>query len=91
MLKFILGNTGKINIPLRFKNFWFWAGLIGVIIGSTGIDANTLTSWGSVGNLIVDVFSNPVRLAAVIVAIVGVISDPTTPGMSDSVRALGYK
>ena len=91
MLKFIFGNTGKINIPLRFKNFWFWAGLIGVIIVSTGIDASTLTSWSAVGDLIVEVISNPVRLAAVIVAIVGVISDPTTPGMSDSIRALSYK
>ena len=91
MLNFILGNTGKINIPVRFKNFWFWAGLIGVIISSTGIDVNTLTSWAAVGNLIVEVVSNPVQLAAVIMAIVGVISDPTTPGMSDSTRALGYK
>lgn len=91
MLNFILGNTGKINIPVRFKNFWFWAGLIGVIISSTGIDVNTLTSWAAVGNLIVDVISNPVRLAAVIMAIVGVVSDPTTPGMTDSMRALSYK
>ncbi len=80
----------KINISVRMKNPWFWAGIVGVIITATGIDPQTLTSWPAVLDGVISVLMNPVQLVAVVLAVLGVFVDPTTAGVEDSVRALTY-
>ena len=81
----------KINIPVRFKNPWFWVGLGGVILSAMGVSPEMLTSWSAVWESVVNLFGNPFMLGSVILAVLGVFVDPTTAGIGDSTRALTYK
>ena len=81
----------KINIPVRFKNPWFWVGLGGVILSAMGVSPEMFTSWGAVWEAVVNMVSNPYMLVSVVLAVLGVFVDPTTSGISDSKRALSYK
>ena len=81
----------KINIPVRFKNPWFWVGLGGVILSAMGVSPEMFTTWAAVWEAVVNLFSNPFMLGCVALAILGVFVDPTTAGISDSKRALSYK
>lgn len=81
----------KLNIPVRFKNPWFWVGLVGVVMSAMGVSPEMFTSWNAILEAIVSLFSNPFMLVSVILAVLGVFVDPTTAGISDSQRALSYK
>ncbi|MBQ1938487.1 MAG: phage holin [Bacteroidales bacterium] len=81
----------RINVPVRFKNPWFWVGLVGVVLSAMGVSAEMFTSWGAVWDAIVNLFSNPFVLGSVVLAVLGVFVDPTTAGIGDSTRALTYK
>ena len=81
----------KINIPVRFKNPWFWVGLGGVILSAMGMSPEMFTSWGAVWEAMVNMVRNPYMLVSVGLAVLGVFVDPTTSGISDSKRALSYK
>lgn len=81
----------KINIPVRFKNPWFWVGLVGVVLSAMGVSAEMFTSWSAVWDAIVNLVSNPFMLGSVAMAILGIFVDPTTYGIGDSNRALKYK
>lgn len=80
----------KVNIPVRLKNPWFWIGIVSICITAIGIDPQSLTSWEAVGACVVDVLRNPVQLVTVVLAVLAVFIDPTTAGIGDSTRALGY-
>ena len=81
----------KLNIPVRFKNPWYWVGLGGVILSAMGVSPEMFTRWSAIWEAIVNLFSNPFMLVSVILAVLGVFVDPTTAGISDSQRALSYK
>ena len=81
----------KINIPVRFKNPWFWVGLCGTILTAMGVSPEMFTSWDAVWEAVVNMVSNPYMLISVVLAVLGVFVDPTTSGISDSKRALSYK
>ena len=81
----------KINIPVRFKNPWFWVGLCGTILAAMGVSPEMFTSWDAVWEAVVNMVSNPYMLVSVALAVLGVFVDPTTSGISDSKRALSYK
>ena len=81
----------KINIPVRFKNPWFWVGLVCAILSAMGVSPDMFTSWSAVWDAIVNLFSNPFMLVSVVLAVLGVFVDPTTAGISDSKRAMTYK
>lgn len=80
----------KVNIPVRFRNPWFWVGVVSVAITAIGVDPMTFTSWAAVLDGIKAVLSNPVQLCTMCLAILSVFVDPTTSGLSDSERALNY-
>lgn len=80
----------KVNVPVRFKNPWFWVGVVSVAITAIGVDPMTFTSWGAVLDGIKAVLSNPVQLVTMCLAILSVFVDPTTVGIGDSERALEY-
>ncbi len=80
----------KVNIPVRFRNPWFWVGVCSVAITAIGVDPQTFTSWAAVLDGIKAVLSNPVQLVTMCLAILSVFVDPTTAGLSDSERALNY-
>ena len=81
----------KINIPVRFKNPWFWVGLGGVILSAMGVSPEMLTSWGAVWEAVVNLLRNPFMLVSAVLAVLGVFVDPTTAGICDSKRAMSYK
>ena len=81
-------NLIKINIPVRFQNWAFWLGLGATILAAMNVSPEMFTSWELVGQEFTNLISNPFRLGCVVVAVIGVLTDPTTPGISDSTRAL---
>ena len=80
----------KINIPVRFRNPWFWVYLVSVILTAMGVSPEMLTSWEAVIEAIKSLFSNPFLLGCAFVAVLGVFNDPTTQGLGDSKAALTY-
>ena len=80
----------KMNIPVRMQNLAFWVGLIGTILSAMNVSPEMFTSWELVAQEFMALISNPFRLGCVVVAVAGVFIDPTTPGIGDSARALGY-
>lgn len=80
-----------INWKVRLKNPAFWTGLIGVLATLAisvaqllGLDiAEVVNGWQSaLVALVTAIFG--------ILALVGVVTDPTTSGVSDSNQALTY-
>lgn len=67
----------------RIKNPYFWIGLFGVILTALQVEASTLTSWDKVLRLIIDTIQNPYLLITTIMAVIGVVVDPTTRGAKD--------
>lgn len=68
----------------RIKNIYFWVGLIGIIFSAAGADFNSFTNWNLLFKGILDILNNPVSVLSVIMAVLGVFVDPTTPGIKDN-------
>lgn len=83
-------NKLKINMPVRFRNWAFWLTLGATILAAMNVSPEMFTSWPLIWQEIVALFSNPFRLGCVVIAILGVINDPTTSGLGDSAQALTY-
>ena len=79
-----------MNLKVRVKNPYFWIGLGGVILTAMGISADMLTSWAAVWDALVNLVSNPFMLGSVVIAVLGVVLDPTTAGIGDSEQAMTY-
>lgn len=79
----------KINLTVRFKNKVFWLTIIPAILILVQAVANVfglVIDLGDLGNKLLDV----VESVFIILAILGVVTDPTTAGIGDSVQALDY-
>lgn len=85
----------KINLKVRFKNPVFIAQLVLAIltpiIGYMGLTVEDLTTWGKLGEVLLEAVGNPYVLALVLVSVWNAVNDPTTSGLSDSERALTYE
>ena len=80
----------SINWTVRLKNKTFWLSLIPallllvqVVVAVFGGDLDL----GNLGNRLLAV----VNAAFAVLTILGIVTDPTTAGISDSKRALSYK
>ncbi len=84
----------KINWKVRVKNPVFWwqvfLALLLPIITYFGLTVQDLTSWKILGEVFVRAISNPYVLACAALSVWNAINDPTTPGASDSDRAMKY-
>lgn len=67
----------------RFKNPYFWIGLVGIIFTAMGVTPEMFTSWAVVKQQLIVLLSNPFMLSSVGVAVVGVFVNPTTKGLGD--------
>lgn len=79
----------KINWKVRIKNKTFWMTVIPsllMLIQAVAAVFGISIDLGDLGNKLLNV----VNAAFVVLAVVGVINDPTTAGMSDSERAMTY-
>lgn len=78
-----------INWTVRIKNKQFWLALIPAVLLLVQVVAAVFgytLDLGELGNRLLDVVN---ALFAVLV-ILGVVTDPTTDGVGDSERAMGY-
>lgn len=84
----------KINWLVRFKNRAFVIRLLLAIILPIltyfGLKFEDLNSWGGVYELLLKFLSNPYLIGLSIVSALNIVPDPTTAGLSDSERAMGY-
>lgn len=70
----------------RYKNPWFWIGLLGVILTAMGVNPEMFTSWAVVWQTLKELVSNPFMLGSVAMAVLGVFVEPTTKGLRDGER-----
>lgn len=80
----------NINILVRIKNKSFWLAFIPAVlllIQAVAAVFGFQIDLGELGNQLLEV----VNTLFAVLAIVGVVNDPTTPGICDSKRALNYK
>ena len=80
---------GKINWIVRIKNRQFWLSLIPAVLLLVQVVAAVLgytLDLGDLGNKLLAV----VNALFAVLAILGVVNDPTTAGLRDSSRAMGY-
>ena len=78
-----------INWKVRFANKTFWLSLVPAVLLLVQVTAAVFgytVDLGELGNRLVAV----VNALFAVLAILGVVTDPTTKGLSDSVRAMGY-
>lgn len=80
----------SINWKVRFKNPYFWIGLIAVILAAIGVSPESLTSWEILAEKIMELLNNPFAIGCVVVGVIGYVNDPTTAGLKDSANALTY-
>lgn len=85
----------KINWKVRFKNPVFVAqfvlAILMPILTYLGLNMTDIVSWKILGEILFQAISNPYVLGTVAVSVWNCITDPTTIGVSDSVRALEYE
>ena len=80
----------KINIPVRFRNKAFWIAMIPAVIlllETLGALFGIHLDLGDVADKLIDV----VNALFVVLAILGIVTDPTTDGFKDSNRAMNYE
>ncbi len=84
----------KINWTVRLKNPYWWAQMICAVVlpvlAYFGLNWQDMTTWGALGGLMVKAVQNPVILVSVAVSVFNAVNDPTTSGLGDSSRAMGY-
>lgn len=79
-----------INWQVRIKNKQFWLTLIPAALLLVQVVAAVFgitIDLGELGNRLLDV----VNAVFSVLVILGVVTDPTTEGVGDSIRALGYE
>lgn len=82
--------TNKINWKVRLKNKAFWLAIIPAVLVLAQVVAAAFgysLDAGAVGDKLLAV----VNALFVVLAILGVVADPTTAGLSDSRQALTYE
>lgn len=84
-----------MNLKVRFKNPIFIAQLILAILtpilAYAGLTMQDLTSWATLGKILLDAIKNPYVLGLIIVSVWNALNDPTTAGISDSKQAMTYQ
>ena len=78
-----------INWTVRFKNKSFWLSFIPAVLLLVQVVAALFgfeLDLGDIGNRLIDV----VNAVFAVLAILGIVTDPTTSGVSDSAQALTY-
>ena len=83
-----------MNLKVRFKNPVFIAQLVLAILtpilAYAGLTFQDLTSWETLGKILLGAISNPYVLGLIAVSVWNALNDPTTSGVGDSNRALTY-
>ena len=79
----------SINWKIRFKNKTFWLALIPAVLllaQQVAVLFGVALDFGGLQDQLMTIVSSVFAL----LAIMGVVADPTTVGVTDSIQALGY-
>lgn len=83
-----------MNWKIRIKNPVWWVqillAILTPILAYAGLSAQDLTTWNTLGTLILDALKNPYVLSLVAVSVWNACNDPTTSGVTDSTLAKSY-
>lgn len=84
----------RINWKVRFKNPVFIVQIILAILtpilAYAGLTMQDITSWGTLGNLLLNAIKNPYVLGLVVVSLWNATNDPTTSGLADGLIGMSY-
>ena len=84
-----------MNLKVRAKNpvFWFNIALavVAPVLAYFGLTGADFTTWEFVWETIVKAVQNPYVVFGVVVSVWNALNDPTTAGVGDSKRAMGYE
>ena len=84
----------KINWKVRLRNPVFWAEVAAAavlpILAQLGLSWEDMDTWAALWAALTAAVKSPVILTAVGVSVWNALNDPTTKGLSDSERAMGY-
>lgn len=72
----------------KFKNPYFWLGIIAIVFATANIDIDELTSWKLLFDAIISIGNNPSVLLYIFINILCVWNDNSTPGM-DKLKVKG--
>ena len=83
-----------MNWKIRIKNPVWWVQIILAILtpilAYAGLSAQDLTTWNTLGTLILDALKNPYVLSLVAVSAWNACNDPTSSGVTDSTLVKSY-
>ena len=78
-----------INWKVRIKNKYFWLSLIPALFMLVQVVLNVFNISYDFG-VLTEELKAVINAVFVVLAIIGVVNDPTTSGISDSERAMSY-
>ena len=78
-----------INWKVRIKNKYFWLSLIPALLMLVQVVLNLFNISYDFG-VLTEELKSVINAVFVVLAIIGVVNDPTTSGISDSERAMSY-
>lgn len=83
-----------MNWKIRIKNPVWWVQIILAILtpilAYAGLSAQDLTTWNTLGTLILNALKNPYVLSLVAVSVWNACNDPTSSGITDSTLVKSY-
>ena len=83
-----------MNWKIRIKNPVWWVQIILAILtpllAYAGLSAQALTTWNTLGTLILNALKNPYVLSLVAVSVWNACNDPTSSGVTDSALVKSY-
>ena len=83
-----------MNWKIRIKNPVWWVQIILAILtpilAYAGLSAQDLTTWNTLGTLILNALKNPYVLSLIAVSVWNACNDPTSSGVTDSTLVKSY-
>lgn len=80
----------RINWKVRVRNRQFWLGVVGAL-GALALSLADALGFGGSASPWVEAIEGAASAALTVLALLGVVVDPTTEGMGDSRQALRYE
>ena len=70
-----------LNKHPKFKNPYFWLGVIATIFAAAGVDVATLSSWPLLAAALMSILQSPFTLLCVALALLAMFNDNSTCGL----------
>lgn len=67
----------------RYKNVFFWLGVISIIYNASGVDYHEWTTWNALFVALENIINNPATLITMVLALISAYINPNTKGLKD--------